>query len=119
MQISGDGALEASSTVPATLFVVLKDQSGNTIPPDDAAYGANTEAMMQLLDPEAESVVLPVSLAFSPDDQALVGEYTPSVIGTYLLQLSIGQTNASGRVNSASLNSSGSHVQVLGTFQIV
>lgn len=97
LQVSGKGALVANVGVPATLFVTLRDSSGNIVTMGDPSQEAAASASLQLLDPEADSPLLIVSLSYSEDDQALIGQYLPANLGVYDLQLTIGDDSAAGR----------------------
>ena len=98
VQISGEGAAVANVGIPATLFVTLKDSSGNTILPDGYSQEVGPSASLQLLEPDADSQPLLVNLVFSEDDQALIGQYTPESAGVYELQLTLGEDTAAGLI---------------------
>lgn len=100
----------ANIGVPATLFVTLRDPSGNVVTPDNSSQEAAATASLQLLDPEADSQALSVSLTYSADDQALIGQYTAALPGVYYLQLTSGEDSAAGIFSFACLFES--HVDI-------
>ena len=82
---------------------MLRDPSGNSVTPDDSLQETAASVSLQLLDPEADSPALSVSLSYSEYDQALIGQYVPENPGVYYLQLTIGEDSAAGSLSAISL----------------
>lgn len=81
LQVYGDGSRAASSFAASTLFVRLRDGVGNAVTQQEQYSALALSASMQLVSDPATSV--PVTLAFSEQDQALIGSYMPVQPGVY------------------------------------
>ena len=81
LQVYGDGLRAASSFAASTLFVRLRDGVGNAVTQQEQYNALALSASMQLVSDPATSV--PVALAFSKQDQALIGSYMPVQPGVY------------------------------------
>lgn len=92
-QAFGDGAQSAQATVPALLFLRLRDKGGNMIKDASTYLNADITAALFPLPDDPVEIATPINLTYSPSDHAIVGTYTPFVAAVHILRLETGMAN--------------------------